>query len=79
MKRVFLYLDVLVIGIFAISLSLLVRDAYVAGYWENRELGLHNLGFWAMMRDAAFLVASLAWVFFRYFKDKVTALQNPWA
>lgn len=77
-KRIFLYLDVLVVGIFAIALTLLVRDAYVAGFWEARDVSLQSLSMWAMVRDAVFLVASMGWIFVRYFKDKIVSLENPW-
>ncbi len=77
-KRMFLYVDVLVLGVFAIALIMLVRDAYVAGYWESRDLAHHSQQYWYMMRDVVFLVASLGWIFVRYFKDKLVALENPW-
>lgn len=77
-KRMFLYLDVLVVGIFAISLTLLVRDAYVAGFWEDRDVSAQAMSMWAMVRDAVFLVASMGWIFVRYFKDKIVSLENPW-
>ncbi len=55
-----------------------MRDAYVAGYWESRDLAHHSQQYWYMMRDVVFLVASLGWIFVRYFKDKLVALENPW-
>lgn len=78
-KKAFLYLDVLVVGVFAISLIVLVRDAYIAGYWDARDSTLQARSFWAMTRDVAFVVASLSWIFFRFFREKMSALANPWA
>ncbi|MEA3198731.1 MAG: hypothetical protein QOE90_159 [Thermoplasmata archaeon] len=78
-KRIFLYLDILVMGIFAVSLVVLVRDAYVAGFYEQRVDTLYSLNFWAMLRDAVFVVGSLAWMFFRYFRTQVAAFQDPWS
>jgi hypothetical protein len=31
-----------------------------------------------MLRDAVFVVGSLAWMFFRYFRTQVAAFQDPW-
>lgn len=78
-KRIFLYLDILVMAIFAVSLVVLVRDAYVAGFYEQRVADLYSINFWAMMRDAVFVVGSLAWMFFRYFRQQVQAFQDPWS
>jgi hypothetical protein len=77
-KKIFLYLDILVIAIFAVSLVLLVRDAYVAGFYEQRVMDLYSVNFWAMLRDAVFVVASLSWIFYRYFRSDVADLANPW-
>ncbi|HEV8360177.1 MAG TPA: hypothetical protein VGR28_06965 [Candidatus Thermoplasmatota archaeon] len=78
-KRMFFYVDIIVIGVFCLSLVLLVRDAYVAGWLDSyvvqREV---NVSFWNMLRDAAFLVGSLSWIFYRYFKNSVKVMQNPW-
>lgn len=78
-KKIFLYLDMLVIGIFAVSLVLLIRDAYVAGFYEQRVSDLYSHNFWAMLRDAVFVVGSLSWIFFRYFRTQVAAFEDPWA
>jgi hypothetical protein len=78
-KKIFLYLDVLVIGIFAVSLVVLIRDAYVAGFYEQRVEDLYSTNFWAMLRDAVFVVGSLAWIFFRYFRSQIQEFQDPWA
>jgi hypothetical protein len=79
-KKWFFYVDILVIGVFALSLVLLVRDAYSAGWLDSYVIQDHvNGAYWLMLRDAAFLVGSLSWFFYRYFKNSVKVLQNPWA
>ena len=78
-KKIFLYLDILVIAIFAVSLVVLIRDAYVAGFYEQRVGELYSLNFWAMLRDAVFVVGSLSWIFYRYFRVQVAEFANPWA
>jgi hypothetical protein len=78
-KKWFFYVDIVVIGIFALSLVLLVRDAYAAGMVDSYVVqDAANGHYWNMMRDAAFLVGSLSWIFYRYFKNSVKVLQNPW-
>ena len=77
-KKIFLYLDILVMAIFAVSLVVLVRDAYVAGFYEQRVADLYSLNFWAMLRDAVFVVGSLAGMFFRYFRTQVSTFADPW-
>ena len=77
-KKIMLYLDVLVLGIFAVSLVVLVRDAYVAGFWEQRDASLYSFAFWAMMRDAVFIVGSLSWIFYRYCKTQASQFADPW-
>lgn len=79
-KRFLLYVDLVVVAIFVTALVLLVKDAYAAGFYEATASG-ENLGqnLWYMARETAFLVASLAWIFFRFFKDKITELQSPWS
>ncbi|HVL48339.1 MAG TPA: hypothetical protein VM889_07275 [Candidatus Thermoplasmatota archaeon] len=78
-KKILLYVDLAVILVFAVSLVLLVKDAYAAGFYEASAAG-ERLGqsLWFMARETAFLVASLAWIFFRFFKDKLVEIQNPW-
>ena len=78
-KRIFLYLDILVIAIFAVSLVMLTRDAYIAGFYEQRVEELYSENFWAMMRDAVFLVGSLSWIFYRYFSTQAEKFADPWA
>ena len=77
-KKIFLYLDILVMAIFAVSLVVLIRDAYVAGFYEQRAADLYSINFWAMLRDAVFVVGSLAWIFFRYFRSQIAEFQDPW-
>jgi len=78
-KRMFLYLDMLVIAIFAVSLVVLIKDAYVAGFYEQRVDTLYSTNFWAMMRDSVFVVGALSWIFYRYFRVQVREFQDPWA
>ena len=78
-KKIMLYLDLLVLGIFAVSLVVLVRDAYTAGFYEQRVTALYGKHFWAMLRDSVFVVGSLSWIFYRYFRSQVAQFADPWA
>ena len=77
-QKIFLYLDILVMAIFAVSLVVLIRDAYVAGFYEQRVSDLYSMNFWAMLRDAVFVVGSLSWIFYRYFRGQVQEFADPW-
>ncbi|HUR69692.1 MAG TPA: hypothetical protein VM370_10655 [Candidatus Thermoplasmatota archaeon] len=77
-RKIMLYLDVLVLGIFAVSLVVLVRDSYVAGFWEQRDATNYSMTFWAMMRDAVFVVGALSWIFYRYCKTQASQFSDPW-
>lgn len=80
LKRWFFYVDVLVIGVFALALVMLVRDAYTAGFYEAvSAFDIQSAMFWAMLRDVAFLVGSLSWIFYRFFKNSAKELSNPWS
>ena len=78
-KKIFLYLDLLVVAIFAVSLVILTRDAYVAGFYEQRVADLYSINFWGMLRDAVFVVGACAWLFYRYFRVAVQEFVDPWA
>ncbi|MFA5861811.1 MAG: hypothetical protein WDA16_08960 [Candidatus Thermoplasmatota archaeon] len=78
-KKIFLYLDLVVCAIFAVSLVVLIRDAYVAGFYEQRVSDLYSISFWAMMRDAVFVVGSLSWLFYRYLRTQAREFADPWA
>ena len=78
LAKAFLGLDLLVTALFAVALMLLVRDAYLAGFYQARDANLYGQAFWAMIRDAVFLVGTLAWIFFRHFRGELQLLKDPW-
>ncbi len=79
-KRYLLYLDFVVAVIFGVALVLLVKNAYLAGFFEAAgSAGEQHARFWAMMSNVALLTASLSWIMFRFFKDKLADTKNPWA
>ena len=80
-KTWLLLLDVAVTLILLASMFLLVYHAYVAGAQlggGGRSTAEQRDHYWSMMTSVAFLVGSLAWIFGRYFKDRLAEVNNPW-
>ena len=75
-RRWLFYIDIIVIAIFIISIVVLVQDAYMAGY--HYGLSAHDTYLWNMARDVAFLTGSVAWVFYRFFRNEFLVLRYPW-
>ncbi len=75
-----LLIDVVVTLVMIASAVMLVYNAYLAG----AKLGAGVAGaeqrmhYWTMMTSVAFLVGSLAYLFGRYFKDRLAEVHNPW-
>jgi hypothetical protein len=77
-KKLLFYIDLVVIGIFIISLVFLVEDAYMAGHYFSSDKLECTIYLWHMIRDTAFLVASLAWIFYRFFRNEYLLSRRPW-
>lgn len=78
-EKILFYVDLVVIGIFIISLIFLVEDAYMAGHYSSLEnLNKHGLYLWHMMRDTVFVIASLAWIFYRFFRNQFLLSRRFW-
>lgn len=74
-KRYLFYTDLAVIAVFAVSLILLVRHAFLAGQeFETGDFDAHNRLMWMVVADTAFLVASLGWIFYRFFRNQYLVL-----
>lgn len=77
-RRYLFYIDLVVIGIFAVSLILLVRHTYHAGQYRMQHIlqpeqgawGLHSEALWAVVADTALLVGSMMWIFYRFFRNE---------
>lgn len=81
-RRYLFYVDLLVVTIFAVSLILLVRHTFLAGqYYEEHQAfpergvwGLQTEALWFVVGDTAFLVASLMWILYRFFRNEYLVL-----
>lgn len=79
LQRLLFYGDILVVGVFVLSLAFLIRDAYVAGWYLGQDNGaLHGDHLWGMVRDGVFLAGALGWILVRFFRDQLRELRNPW-
>lgn len=75
--RVLFYTDLIVMAVFVVSVVLLVVNAYVAGMrLEAGEYGMSHRALWNVAIATGFMVASLAWIFFRFFKHQYDALRR---
>lgn len=78
-KRIMFYADIVVVGVFLIALGLALHDTYYAGYY--RATGAHHAEaatMWNIAKEAAFITGALAWIFVRYFRNRISKLQHPW-
>ncbi len=75
-RRWLFYIDVIVVAIFIVSIVILVQDAYKAGYYYG--FPDHTIYLWHMARDVAVLTGSIAWIFYRFFRNEFLVLRYPW-
>ncbi|MGB0653175.1 MAG: hypothetical protein ACPGQL_08225 [Thermoplasmatota archaeon] len=74
-RRYLFYIDLAVIAIFALSLVLLVRHTFAAGqFYERDEFTIATRSLWLVVGDTAFLVGSLGWIFYRFFRNQYLVL-----
>ncbi len=74
-RKYLFYVDLVVISIFAISLSLLVRHTFLAGQWfERGQFGISMDVMWLVVIDTAFLVGALSWMVYRFFRNQYLVL-----
>lgn len=76
-KQYLFYVDMVVWGIFALAIAYVVGNIYLVGYYEGTTPGMHEGAWWKAFIGLAFLVASLAWVFFRFWKNGFLAMRRP--
>lgn len=77
-KKYLFYIDVVVWGIFAIAVSYLVTNIYLVGFFEGTsDLTMYHNSWWRAFLGLAFAMGSLAWVFFRFWKNGFLAVRRP--
>ena len=76
-KQYLFYVDMVVWGIFGLAIAYVVGNIYLVGYYEGNTPGGHEGAWWKAFIGLSFLVASLAWVFFRFWKNGFLAMKRP--
>lgn len=77
--RVLFYTDLIVIAVFMVSLILLVVNAYHAGYaLQFTKYADSHTALWKVTVATGFMVGSMAWIFFRFFKNQYLAMKRPY-
>lgn len=77
-RRMLFYVDLLVMLTFVVSNIFLVVHAYRAGmHFQAGDFVASNQHMWRVATDTAFVVGSLTWIFFRFFKNQYVAMQRP--
>lgn len=76
-RKYLFYVDLIAWGIFAIAVWYTVTNIYFAGmHRAGDQMVLYEESWWRAFTGLAFLVASLAWVFFRFWKHSWRSLQR---
>lgn len=77
-RKYLFYIDMVVWGIFAVAVAYVVGNIYVVGYSEAATMrDLHEDSWWRAFIGLAFMVGSLAWVFFRFWRNGYKAMRRP--
>lgn len=77
-RKYLFYIDMVVWGIFAVAVAYVVSNIYLVGFYEDTtQVALHESSWWKAFIGLSFMVASLSWVFFRFWKNGYTAMRRP--
>jgi hypothetical protein len=77
-RKYLFYVDMLVWGIFAAAVAYVVGNVYLVGFYEGAQDWATHSGFWwRAFVGLSFMVASLSWVFFRFWKNGYKAMRRP--
>ena len=78
-RKYLFYVDMVVWGIFALAVAYVVGNIYLVGFYEGAaDLTTHEASWWRAFIGLSFMVAALAWVFFRFWKNGFLALRRPY-
>lgn len=74
-RRYLFYVDLAVFAVFAISLILLVRHAFLGGqYYNEGNFDQGTDALWYVVADTVFVVASFCWIVYRFFRAQYIVL-----
>lgn len=77
-NQLFLYLDIVILGIGAIALVALVHDAFAGGYAATSATGTFEGYAWRMAAETALVATAMVYFLVRFFKIRVREMANPW-
>ncbi|MDD5503220.1 MAG: hypothetical protein PHH26_07140 [Candidatus Thermoplasmatota archaeon] len=73
-NKVLFYVDLGVLAVLIVSAVYMVIDAFYAGYYYGiYNYNTYGVFLWKMGRNAAFVIGSMAWIFYRLFTNLATA------
>jgi hypothetical protein len=73
--RYLFYVDLAVFAIFAISIILGARHAFMSGMAkQGAQFDLSIELMWLVVADVVFLVASLCWILYRFFRSQYVVM-----
>ncbi len=77
-NQLFLYLDIVILGVGAVALVALVHDAFAGGYASTAARGTFEGYAWRMAGEAALVLTATVYFLTRFFKVRIRELANPW-
>lgn len=77
-NQLFLYVDIIVLGIGAVALVTLVHDAFQAGYASQAQVAAYGDYMWRMVAEIGVVALALVYFLTRFFKIRIRELSNPW-
>lgn len=74
-RKYLFYLDLVVFAVFALSLVYLVRHTWIGGgAFATGDTSASMRLQWQVATDVAFLVGSLSWIVYRFFRNQYLVL-----
>ncbi len=78
-RRYLFYVDLLVFGIFAISLIVGGRHAFMSGMaYQGANFDLAVELMWLVVADVVFLVGSICWIMYRFFRAQYIVMTRKY-
>lgn len=77
-NQLFLYLDIVLLGVGAVALVALVHDAFHAGHASTAVQG-SSAYFTRAAFEAALVITATLYFLARFYKARIKDLANPWS
>ena len=74
-RRTLFYVDLAVFALFGIAIVLVVRHSFLGGQlYQRGDLDGTSDALWLVVGDTVFLVGSLGWILYRFFRNAALVL-----